>query len=176
MMDESGVSDRPLVRRTWSPRGRTPVVPTKGGWKRRSVIGAIGVDAGGRRPDLLLMTRKGTVKAPDILEWLRELKRYARKKRKKVVLLWDGLAAHKARSVREWTEQEVSWLTIHRFPSYAPELNPQELVWASMKTKDFAGRLFDSLADMDNAIKKSGRRLKRRPDILRGCLTGTGLW
>jgi len=39
--DESGVSQQPVVRRTWAPRGQTPVLIHMGGsWQRLSVVGA----------------------------------------------------------------------------------------------------------------------------------------
>src|SRR5882672_9629549 len=40
--DESGVSQQPVVRRTWAPRGQTPVlIHTGGPWQRLSVAGAL---------------------------------------------------------------------------------------------------------------------------------------
>jgi hypothetical protein len=38
-LDESGVSLRPPVRRTWAPRGQTPIVGHHGHWKRASMAG-----------------------------------------------------------------------------------------------------------------------------------------
>ncbi len=39
--DESGISQHPVVRRTWAPRGQTPILTHTGGnWKRLSVAGA----------------------------------------------------------------------------------------------------------------------------------------
>src|SRR3989441_9789891 len=39
--DESGVSQQPVVRRTWAPRGETPIlIHTGGNWKRLSIAGA----------------------------------------------------------------------------------------------------------------------------------------
>ena len=47
-MDESGVSERPTVRRTWAPIGETPVIASTGSWSVRSVIGAIVCSPTGR--------------------------------------------------------------------------------------------------------------------------------
>jgi hypothetical protein len=44
--DESAVSLIPPVRRTWSPRGRTPVLRHRFGWKKASMATALGY-----RPD-----------------------------------------------------------------------------------------------------------------------------
>ena len=56
--------------------------------------------------------------------------------RKHVVLLWDGLPAHKAKVVQTFIKENASWLTVHRFPAYSPELNPQEYLWSAVKRKD----------------------------------------
>jgi len=37
--DESGVSQRPLIRRTWAPRGETPILIHAFNWKKMSLSG-----------------------------------------------------------------------------------------------------------------------------------------
>ncbi|WP_431775314.1 hypothetical protein [Streptomyces cucumeris] len=41
-LDESGVSLLPQIRRTYSPRGRTPLLRHRLNWKRASMAGALG--------------------------------------------------------------------------------------------------------------------------------------
>ncbi|MET9532174.1 winged helix-turn-helix domain-containing protein [Streptomyces sp. NPDC006649] len=41
-LDESGVSLLPQIRRTCSPRGRTPLLRHRQNWKRASMAGALG--------------------------------------------------------------------------------------------------------------------------------------
>ena len=67
------------------------------------------------------------MKAKDILRFLKELKTYL--KGKKLLLIWDGLPAHRARIIREYARKEQVWLRSERFPAYAPELNPIEYLW-----------------------------------------------
>src|SRR4029450_11978535 len=45
--DESAVSLIPPVRRTWSPRGRTPVLRHRFGWKKASTAAALGYHVDG---------------------------------------------------------------------------------------------------------------------------------
>jgi hypothetical protein len=45
--DESGVSLLPSVRATWAPRGPTPVLRHRFGWKRLSLAGALAYQLGG---------------------------------------------------------------------------------------------------------------------------------
>jgi DDE superfamily endonuclease len=44
----------------------------------------------------------------------------------KATLLWDGLPAHRSRTMRAWLNRQRSWLVVERLPAYAPELDPVE--------------------------------------------------
>ena len=52
---------------------------------------------------------------------------------KPVHLVVDGLPAHKKANVREYIESTKGKLTMHILPGYAPDLNPDELVWSYVK-------------------------------------------
>ena len=43
-----------------------------------------------------------------------------------VIVLWDGLPAHRSKTVKEYIEGQKAWLRVERLPAYAPELNPVE--------------------------------------------------
>ena len=59
--DESGVSQQPVVRRTWAQRGETPIlIHTGGHWKRLSIAGALAFRWDGRRTRFFFQTRAGT--------------------------------------------------------------------------------------------------------------------
>src|SRR3989442_2514772 len=59
--DESGVSQQPVVRRTWAPRGETPIlIHTGGNWKRLSIAGALAFRWDGRRTRFFFHTRAGS--------------------------------------------------------------------------------------------------------------------
>ncbi|WP_413100038.1 transposase [Streptomyces sp. Inha503] len=54
-----------------------------------------------------------------------------------VVLVRDGLSAHWSRDMRARVAGQ-NWLTLERLPAYAPELNPVELLWSAIKTRELA--------------------------------------
>ena len=92
--DESGLAQQPVVRRTWAPRGETPVLRhTLNSWKRLSVATAPGFRGDGRRARLYFQTRPGTYTTAPLIAFLRTLKRHLRSR--PVILLWDRLGAHK---------------------------------------------------------------------------------
>lgn len=170
-IDESGISERPTVRRTWAPKGQTPVIASSGGWHVRSVIGAIVCDANGQRPKLYLSIVAGAVHKEDDARFLKSLRRH---ERGRLILVWDNLASHKAKVVREAAKEKH--LHLAYFPPYAPELNPVEYVWAIAKNRDLANLSPEGLAKLDRHIRRMKRRLQRRADILIGCLKKSGLF
>jgi transposase len=54
-------------------------------------------------------------------------------RRKPIHLIVDGQPAHKALAVRAYIECLKGKLTLHFLPGYAPDLNPDELVWRYAK-------------------------------------------
>jgi transposase len=74
----------------------------------------------------------GAVRSAQIIEFLSALKRQIRRK---LLIVWDGVGAHKSRQVREWLEQQKGRIAVAFLPPYAPELNPVEAIWAYLKSK-----------------------------------------
>ena len=56
----------------------------------------------------------------------------------KATLLWDGLPAHRSHAMGAWLRRQRSWLVVEPLPGYAPELNPVEPLWASLKGVELA--------------------------------------
>jgi hypothetical protein len=99
--DESGLSQQPVVRRTWAPRGQTPVLThVLNSWKRLSVAAVLAFRWDGRRTRLYFQTRPGTYTTATLVPFLRALKRHFRGHR--IILLWDGLGAHTSRRMRAY--------------------------------------------------------------------------
>jgi hypothetical protein len=118
---------QPLVRRSWAPRGQTPIIRC---WDRRdrlSVIGAITVPPSRERHRLSAVFRIHTrnVKTPQATEFLRILDRHARGP---MILVLDRLNVHRA-AVKRWLAgrpKDAPRVMVEWLPPYAPELNPAE--------------------------------------------------
>lgn len=91
-----------------------------------------------------------------------------------IVLVWDNLRAHLMPQMRDFIEANTDWLTVFQLPSYAPDLNPQEGIWALMKRAigNLAATNLDQIA---TAIKHRLKQIQHRPHLIDGCLTTTGL-
>ena len=172
--DESGVSQQPVVRRTWAPRGETPVlIHTGGHWKRLSIAGALAFRWDGRRTRFFFQTRAGTYTDVALIAFLRALKRHF--PRQRVMLIWDGLGGHKSRVMATYLAGQRAWLTVERLPAYAPELNPIEQVWGNVKTRELANVCAPDLAALRPPLHAGFARVRRQPQLAFAFLQHAGL-
>ena len=155
-------------------KGKTPIIASAGSWKNLSLMATIVCAPRGRKPKLFLKSKTGAVNAGVILKYLADLKRHMGGK--KLLLFWDGLPAHRARVVSQFLKENRSWLRVVRMPAYAPELNPPEYLWSSMKTKDFPNLLPEGLSAVGRAVRRGYRRIRKRPDLLAGFLKASKLF
>ena len=122
--DESGISLIPPVRRSWSLRGRTPILRHRYHWKRASMAAALGYRPDGTSARLCFHLQADSYDTDSLIKVLDQLKGFSVGQR--VVLLWDGLSAHWSYKMRTHLHAQRHWLTVERLPAYAPELNPVE--------------------------------------------------
>mgnify|MGYP006085055011 CR=1 FL=1 len=79
--DESGISDKPFVRKTWALKGNTPHIQSCGGWKKLTLSGIIIVDPKNMKSKLFLRILSGTMTGENFLRFLKELKNIHRKEK-----------------------------------------------------------------------------------------------
>lgn len=173
-LDESGFADRPIVRYTWARRGHTPCIRSAGGWKHRTSIGTLLRSPCGRHLRFVFALQKKGVRGKDCIRYLEKIKRLMNGR--KLILLWDGLPAHRAKIVQVWTYNNRPWLSVERFPAYDPDHNPAEYVWSACKGKDMAHYLPKNMPALERKIRRSFKRINAAQTILRGCLEASGLY
>lgn len=91
-----------------------------------------------------------------------------------VVVVWDGLSAHFSRALRTWAADQ-DWLTLEKLPRYSPHLNPVELLWSSLKTRELANFAGHHLADVADALETGIDRTLTQPELPWSYLAHTGL-
>ena len=123
--DESGFRADTVHGKTWAPKGKTPVIERPG--QRQSISAASAVNAKG---GFWFATYQGALNAELFIELLKKM---MKGRSKPVHLVVDGLPAHKKANVREYIESTQGKLSMHILPGYAPDLNPDELVWSHVK-------------------------------------------
>jgi len=131
--DESGVSLLPSGRATWAPRGHTPVLRHRFGWKRLSLAGALAYEPDGSDAHLVFQLRPGAYNDETLIEFLHELNQF---EQRRVVLIWHGLPSHRSGRMRDWIASQRHWLSVEPLPGYAPDVNPIEQDWGSLNPKN----------------------------------------
>lgn len=129
--------------------------------------------ADGSRPRPLFRIAPRTVNTDEVLRTIAHLRRHTRGR---IVLLWDNLPSHRSRRTLTVLATQKRWLTVERFPAYAPELNPVEALWSVLKRKDLGNACPEGLGDLERRIRRGVRRLRRRTNVLAGCLRASGLF
>jgi transposase len=118
------LSQRPHRRRTWAPRGQTPVLQFHFNWKTLSVIAGVTVW------NFYFQIFEEAIKSEQIIEFLKHLLRYIEGD---ILLIWDRLPAHRSKITQQFIRDQKGRLEIEYLPPYAPELNPVEYIWAHCK-------------------------------------------
>lgn len=91
-----------------------------------------------------------------------------------IVLVWDNVRIRLTASLRAFFAANTSWLTVFQLPAYAPDLNPTEGVWSLVK-RDLGNLAAADLSQITRAVRCKLKTLQYRPQVINGCLSGTGL-
>jgi transposase len=160
----------PTRRRTWNPRGHTPIIRYNYRHDRISAIAALTVAPRRARMGLYARFRQDNFKAVDVAKFLRMLLQHLRGH---VILLWDGGKIHKGPAINA-VRAAFPRLHLERFPAYAPELNPVEQVWNDFK-RHTANTIPRDKQDIRLSLHGNTRRARRSPDKLRSFVLASDL-
>jgi putative transposase len=172
-IDETGVFLTPFLRRTWAPRGQTPILHTRTRHHRHvSLIGGISISPRRRRLGWLLNFHADkSIRQEQVIAFLRDLTRHIRGE---VFVIWDRLNAHRGKKVRFFLARRAR-LHTEFLPPYAPELNPNEYGWGYLKCTKLANYAPDNLGELQVATKKAAAKISSTQKLLRGFIQATGL-
>ncbi|MFH0801823.1 MAG: IS630 family transposase [bacterium] len=165
-VDESGFMMAPLVRRTWAPKGATPVLYQRGrSHQKVTAIAALYVppERNGVRCCFRLHP-DANINTSLVLSFLQQLSRQL--KGKPFLVIWDRLNCHRAKSVTTFLSTFPA-VGVEFLPPYAPELNPVEFVWGYLKTNPLANNPYLDVESLATAARRHGRSLQRRGCLLR---------
>src|ERR1019366_2870170 len=95
------------------------------------------------------------------------LKRMMRNRTKPVHLVVDGLPAHKTKLVKDYVASTKGRLTLHFLPGYAPELNPDELVWSHVKRIGVSRTALRKGEKLSEKIEMQLAAIKKIPRLVR---------
>jgi transposase len=162
---------QPLVRRTWAPRGQTPVHRSWDRHDRLSVISAITVSPRRRRLRLHFEIHGDNIRAPQAIRFIHRIRR--RLGGKKLLLVWDRLNVHRsaAKKLARGNGVAIDWL-----PPYAPDLNPTEAVWNHTKYVELANFIPADTTELAAHVATSLHFLRSEHDLLAAFFRHAGLY
>ena len=153
---------QPTVRRTWAPKGQTPIHYS---WDRRdrlSVISAISISAKRRKLGLCFSIQNSNIRDDDFEDFVAELLVHFPKG---VILVIDRWMVHRSgvrRLQQRFSRVDVEWL-----PAYAPELNPVEQVWNYSKYSQLSNFIPDDIDHLEDVLDTSLCHQSQQQNLLR---------
>ena len=84
----------------------------------------------------------------------------------KLLIVWDGLPAHRSRAVWDFVRQQRGRIWLEFLPAYAPELNPTEYIWGHLKQHEIANLCPKNLGELSLQAIRALKRMRRRPTLV----------
>ena len=142
---------QPTVRRTWAPKGQTPILCS---WDRRDRLSAIAALTRSPKRSLLglyFSIEGHNIRAVDFEVFVADLLKHFPAG---IILIIDRWMVHRS-GIRRLKSRfghrmEVVWL-----PAYSPELNPVEQIWNHSKYSQLANFVPDNVEHLAEAIEES---------------------
>lgn len=163
----------PLVKKTYAPRGRTPVLSAWDDRTRFSAIGAILVPPNDRRPrfEHCLLGENENFTSERVVTFLRHLGQIAAGPLK---IIWDRAPIHRGAEVKAFLRRCTRYQLFH-LPAYSPQLNPVEGCWAQTKYHQLGNLVPRDKHELHFHAQRALNVVSKKYDVLRGCITHTGL-
>ncbi len=156
--DESGLAAQSVYGRTWGPCGQTPVVQVASGRFRLNLLAAISPEG-----QLYYTVREGPVTAEVFRKFL---ERIAEEADRKILLVVDNCSIHRARIIQEWLEENQAAVELYFQPTYSPQVNPVELLWALVKRR-VSRELSKTEEQLRDNLEAAFQSLKKAPEQVR---------
>lgn len=153
--DEAGMRSDYHRGTTWGLRGDTPIIATTGARFSMNMLSAI--TAKGK---IRFMTHTGKINATVFCEFL---KRLMHNVDNSVFLILDSHPVHRSSRVKKFVQTLKGKLQLFFLPPYSPELNPDELVWNSVKRRVSRSSV-KGPNDLEMKVRGHLRLLQRNPE------------
>jgi transposase len=167
-VDEAGFYLLPGVVKTYAPCGQTPVLRVPLTRDHLSVISAVTPEG-----KLYVLVQDRAFKAEDVVRFLRHLLRQIPGK---LLVIWDGLPAHRSQVVKDFLSAGAATrLHLERLPGYAPDLNPDEGIWHYLKQVELKNLCCQNFTQLRLELRRAIHRLRHKSQVILGCFALAGL-
>lgn len=155
--DEAGIRSNHHAGKSYSKKGKTPIVKKTGQRFSINMISAVSA-RGGKR----FMLYKGKFNSDRYILFLKQL---IKNSEHKIYLIMDNYSVHKTNKVKEWIERHKDKIAVYYLPTYSPELNPDELLNQDVKT-NVVGKLRASNAhELKENVKSHLKKIPKEKII-----------
>jgi len=83
-----------------------------------------------------------------------------------VLVIWDGLPAHRSQVVRDYVESLNGAIQLEYLPAYAPELNPTEYIWGHLKQHELGNFCARTFGEPTQRARNRLRCMQRRSTLI----------
>jgi transposase len=156
------------VVRTYAPVGQTPILRE---WCTRDHLSAI--SAMSPEGKLYFHCQDRAINSADVVAFLEHL---LREVPGQMVIIWDGAPIHRSHTIQKFLANGAAQrLHLERLPAYAPELNPDEGLWAHLTGLELRNLCCDDLPHLRHELRDAVKRVRRKLRIIQGCFRGAQL-
>ena len=163
--DESGISLTPVLGRTWAKKGKTPKIKVTG--KRGGLCVTSAISPAGK---LIFRIEKKKVNTDGHIEFLKKIMK--QHPNRKIIVVEDSASVHKAKKVDKFVEENKNKLAVYRLPSYAPELNPTEHVWAYLKAHELKTHQAQNTEELKHLVKRKMQSIQMKKQLIHSFFVG----
>lgn len=150
------------MTKTYAPVGETPVLRCKLTRDHLSVIGAVSTQA-----RLLFKVQEKAFASAGIIDFLEHLQRQVPGR---MLLIWDGAPIHRSKELKAYLATcEPGRIHLELLPPYAPEVNPQESIWRSLKHKELKNLCCRDLLHLRQELIAAMKRLRHKTKMIQTC-------
>jgi transposase len=168
-VDESGFYLLPGAVRTYSPKGRTPVIDK---WLSRDHLSVMA----GFTPEgkLYTLVRPESLSSSHSVVFLEHV---LRQTGRKLLVIWDGSPIHRWGAVRAFLSgAEGKKVHLEALPGYAPDLSPLDQGgWHHLKQVELRNVSCMDLDELHLELHLAIGRLRQKPHLIHGFFAAAGL-
>ena len=125
--DETGLRSDEVHGRGYAPRGKTPIVLANANREKLSGISTVT-----NKVQMRWKVFSGALNTRVLIGFMRRL---VHGRQKRIFLILDNLRVRHSKAVKKWLMVNAAKIAAFYFPSYSPELNPDELLNADLKQR-----------------------------------------
>jgi transposase len=157
--DEASVRSDYHSGTTWAPVGQTPIIERTGARHSLNMISAVSP-----RGEFRFMCHEGKFNTTLFIEFMQRL---LHNRSTPIFLIMDGHPVHRAGAVRKFVTDNQDRIRLWRLPSYSPDPNSDELVWAHLKHHKIGKVAITGPDKMKQRVIAFLRSLQKTPALVR---------